>query len=229
MRMSSNSSGSPRRNVGSWRHTGRSATSVRQRREGIRKASRIEYRSEWFPITLTVPCLRLSRQARRGGTNSLGRSSRRRRDRQRTPGRVFHASVQSRSPYNPKDALRLFHFRFQPACITTSDQQPLARGAVQSMAPLRRVRSERRRACPPRRDLQPPKRAHHPEPLPRVRAAAQAQFRAPKRHTGELDLEPERRRASLTVSGRRFRRGRQRWATTSPWRRSASPTPLAVM
>ena len=60
--------------------------------------------------------------------------------------------------------------------------------------PLRCVRGECRRACPPRRELQPPERAHHPEPLPRVRAAAQAQLRPPKRHRRQLDPEPVRRR-----------------------------------
>ena len=34
------------------------------------------------------------------------------------------------------------------------------------MAPLRCVRGERRRVCPPRRELQPAQRAHHSEPYP---------------------------------------------------------------
>ena len=66
---------------------------------------------------------------------------------------------------------------------------------ARSWRPLRRVRGGRRRACAPRRELQPTERAHRPKPLPRVRAASRAQPGAPKRHPGELDHQPIRRRA----------------------------------
>ena len=82
-----------------------------------------------------------------------------------------------------------------PSHVPTGESQPQPRGESRSMASLRRVRSEYRGACPPWRELQPAERAHHPEPLPRVRTAAQAQPRPPKRHPGELDSEPVRRHA----------------------------------
>ena len=112
-----------------------------------------------------------------------------------TDGHALHSPLQARS-HAIEDAYCPSPDERKPTSsyVPTGELQPHNRGTARSMAPLWCVRGEYRRACPPRRELQPAQRAHHPEPLPRIRAAAQPQPGAPKRHPGRLDFESVRRR-----------------------------------